>query len=139
MIARRRDHGQHLACRQQELRAAVGQHEPNARRRRLGINRQIGRPRFQHGKYRHNHLERARKRNRHDRLGTSPQTDQMTRKLVGPRVKLTIAQRLIPKHNRNRARRARSLRSKQLRQRRLGNFMTRRVEGANDLVFFRRA
>src|SRR5258707_11247539 len=63
------------------------------------------------------HLQRALEAKPHHRLRTHTQRAQMLRQLVGASLKLRIAERLLLEHNRNRIRRLRRLRRKQLRNR----------------------
>ena len=72
----------------------------------------------------------------HQRFRSHPQPDQVMRQLVGARVQLRIAQRLLAKHHRNRIRRARNLRLKQRRQCRVRHLVRRRVEALQQCVPF---
>src|SRR5258707_11685291 len=62
-------------------------------------------------------LQRALEARPRPRLRTHAQRAQMLRQLVGASLKLRIAERLLLEHNRNRIRRLRRLRRKQLRNR----------------------
>src|SRR3974390_2282111 len=83
----------------------------------IGVERQIGAAGLENAEQSDHHLERALDTQSDNDLGPDPETAQVMRQLVGARVKLAVAKRLFAKRHRNRIRRARSLRGKQLRHR----------------------
>src|SRR5262249_36664738 len=116
----RRLHIQAIAqrrMRDQNPRAGIRQHEGEPLRRVAGVERQIGAAGLENAEQPHHHLQQALKPQPNHPLPTHPQRAQMLRQLVGARLQLRIAERLLLEHNRNRIRRLRGLRRKQLRNR----------------------
>src|SRR5713101_4832891 len=103
--------------REQHRRAGIRQHERQPLCRIAGVERQIGAARLENADEPQHHLQRALEAKPHHRLRTHTQRAQMLRQLVGASLKLRIAERLLLEHNRNRIRRLRRLRRKQLRNR----------------------
>src|SRR6266511_3167752 len=111
----------------QQWRAGVVQHERQTRGWVAGVERQIGAARLENAEQPHQQRRRALNAKPNHRLRTNPLRAQMLRQLIGPRLKLPVAQPLVRKYNRNRIRPRRRLRRKQLRQRRWQNRTSRRV------------
>src|SRR6267378_4078611 len=103
--------------REQHRRAGIRQHERQPLCRIAGVERQIGAACLENADEPQHHLQRALEAKPHHRLRTHTQRAQMLRQLVGASLKLRIAERLLLEHNRNRIRRLRRLRRKQLRNR----------------------
>ena len=103
---------------EQHRRAGIGEHERQPLRRVVRIERQIGAPGLEDAEQPHQHRQRALDAQPHHHLGPDPERAQVMRQLARARIELAVAQPLILEHHRNRLRRARHLRRKQLRQRR---------------------
>ncbi len=90
--------------------SAVGKHEPEAFRRMLRVERQVGRAALEHRQDRHHELQGALQSQCHDGLGPGPQITQVTRQAVGPDLELAVAELAIPEHQCRRIRRPHDLR-----------------------------
>ena len=95
----------------------IGEYECDSRGRQCGIDRQIGRPGFQHRQHRHNRLGRAAKQQRHILSWACPVVGQQMRQPIGGLVELAVGPRTLPAAERHRIRGAGHLRGEQHRNR----------------------
>ena len=110
-IAQRRLGDQHGGAR-------IFQHEGKTLRRVARIQRQIGAAGLEDPQEPNHHRGRALHAQPHNTLRTHPERPQVMRQLIGPPLKLAVAEAFILKHNRHSRGAPRRLRGKQVRQRR---------------------
>ncbi|MNM91382.1 hypothetical protein D3C81_1036780 [compost metagenome] len=123
--------------RQQHLRSAVFEHEPHALRRVIRVERHIRPARFPHGQHGHQQVHRTLGENADDRLPADAACTQRSRQAVRPLVQLRIRQPLVLVHDSRLFRRALRLFLEQpVERRHRSHFRLRRVERAENLLFF---
>ena len=101
----------------QHGRAGILQHEGEPLGWIARVERQIGAAGLEDADQRDQHLQRALDAQPHHHLGADPERAQVMRQLARMRIKLAVAQALIPEHHRGRIRGFPHLRREQLRQR----------------------
>ena len=107
---------QRMRLRQQELDAAVCDHEAETILRIIRIERHIGPTRLQDAKQTDHHIERALDRDPDQHIRPDTQLAQMPCQLIGTPIQLTIAEALILEDDGNRIRSLPDLRLDQLMQ-----------------------
>ncbi len=114
--------------------AGVRQHEGEALRRIIRVERQVGAPRLEDAEKPDDHRSRALDAQPDDHLRPNPEPAQVMRQPARQTVKLRVGDLLIPMHHRDRIRRPRRLRGKQFRNRPTRQRMRRRVPIPQDGV-----
>ena len=97
--------------------AASAEHELDPSRRQCRVDRQIGRPGFEHRQHRHDRLGRAGKQQRHTLPRARTLGGQQVRQPVGGLIEFPVGPRTVPAHQRHRLRGAGHLRGEQHRNR----------------------